>query len=200
MESKSKENKVGKKRGRGRPRIIPVELTIENKQSILDYIKQGMTPQEIAKEMSMSVTQVKKIYNRYSKEMEEVVELDRVDRIISSVIEKTVSPRESRVKKMHQLLNSTVDAIYENCMGDDGKLSPLDAGDFAMILKLLERDEQTIMASGRLQTTKKKNNDNRYFFNKEKMIKVDELNRQYNDTTENDVLVVENVIQEIEDI
>ena len=44
----------------------------------------------------------------------------------------------------------------------------MDSGDFAMILKLLERDEMTLMASGRLQTVKKKNNDSRYFFNKEK--------------------------------
>ena len=84
-------------------------------------------------------------------------------------------------------------------MDENGDLGPLDAGDFAMILKLLERDEQTMMASGRLQTVKKKNNDSRFFFNKEKMIKVDEMARQYKDNTEEDVLTVENVINEIEE-
>jgi len=67
-----------------------------------------------------------------------------------------------------------------------------------MILKLLERDEQTVMASGRLQTVKKKNNDSRYMFNKEKMIKTDELARQYDDTREEDILTVENVINDLE--
>ena len=100
---------------------------------------------------------------------------------------------------MHEMLNKTVEKIYDGCIDENGDLGPLDAGDFAMILKLLERDEQTMMASGRLQTVKKKNNDSRFFFNKEKMIKVDEMAHQYKDNTEEDVLTVENVINEIEE-
>ena len=184
--------------GRGRPKIIELELTTENKQAILDYIKQGMSLNDVAKELGTTIKQVRDVYNRYQKEAVEAVELDRVDKQVSKIIEMTVSPREQRIAKMHEMLNKTVDTIYQNCIGEDGELGPMDSGDFAMILKLLERDEMTLMASGRLQTVKKKNNDSRYMFNKEKMIKVDEMSKQYKDTSENDILTVEKVIEDIE--
>lgn len=184
---------------RGRPKIIELELTTENKQAILDYIKQGMSLNNVAKELNTTIRQVRNVYNRYNKEASLAVELDRVDNQISKIIEMTVSPREHRIEKMHEMLNKTVDDIYKRCIGESGELGPLDSGDFSMILKLLERDEDTIMASGRLQTVKKKNNDSRFMFNKEKMIKVDEMNKQYKDTSENDILIVEKAIKDIEE-
>jgi hypothetical protein len=184
--------------GRGRPKIIELELTTENKQAILDYIKQGYDLKEVAKELGTSIKQVRYVYSRFYKEAVESVELERVDKQISKIIEMTVNPREGRIARMHEMLNKTVDTIYESCIGEDGELGPMDSGDFAMILKLLERDEMTLMASGRLQTVKKKNNDSRYMFNKEKMIKVDEMSKQYKDTSESDILTVEKAIDDIE--
>jgi transposase-like protein len=184
---------------RGRPVLPDIELNSENKQAILDYIKQGYSVNDIAKELNTSVKPVRKVYNRYIKEVEITVELDRVEKQVSKIIEMTVNPRENRIQKMHEMLNKTVDTIYENCIDEDGNLGAMDSGDFAMILKLLERDEQTIMATGRLQTVKQKNSDSRYMFNKEKMIKVDEMSKQYKDTTDNDILIVENAIKDIEE-
>ena len=77
---------------RGRPRLKEIELNTENKQAILDYIKQGYEIKDIAKELNTTVKPVRKVYNRYLKEVEEVVELDRVDKIISDIIETTVDP------------------------------------------------------------------------------------------------------------
>jgi hypothetical protein len=185
---------------RGRPKIIELELTIENKQSILDYIKQGYSLKDTAKALGTSIKQVRNVYNRYIKDAEEVIELNRVDDEISRIMEMTISPRKNRIDKMHEMLNKTVEDIYNRNIDEKtNEIKPLDSGDFSMILKLLEKDESTLLASGRLQTTKKKNNDSRYFFNKEKQIKVDELNRQYRDTTEKDILEVENVLKDIED-
>ena len=184
--------------GRGRPKLPEIELNMENKQAILDYIKQGYDVKDIAKELNTKIGPVRKIYNRFVKEVETTIELDRVDKMVNGIMEMTVDPRKDRITKMHEMLNKTVSTIYDNCKDEEGNLGAMDSGDFSMILKLLERDEQTIMASGRLQSVKKKNSDNRHFFNKEKMLKVDELNKQYKDTSESDILKVENVIDGIE--
>ena len=84
---------------RGRPKIIELELTTENKQAILDYIKQGYELKDVAKELNTTIKQVRSVYNRYIKEATEVVELDRMDAQISKIIELTVSPREIRIEK-----------------------------------------------------------------------------------------------------
>ena len=47
--------------GRGRPKIIELELTTENKQAILDYIKQGMSLLKIKDGVDFYQTE-KKVY------------------------------------------------------------------------------------------------------------------------------------------
>ena len=85
---------------RGRPKIIELELTTENKQAILDYIKQGYELKDVAKELNTTIKQVRSVYNRYIKEATEVVELDSCsDAQIMKIIELTVSPREIRIEK-----------------------------------------------------------------------------------------------------
>lgn len=96
------------------------------------------------------------------------------------------------------MLNTTVQHIYDRSLDEDGNLGPLDSGDYALILKLLKEDEATLMSAGRLQTVKKKNHDNKHMFNKDKLLRIDELKRQYDDNTEDDVLLVESVIEDIE--
>ena len=59
--------------GRGRPKIIELELTIENKQAILDYINQGYDLKETAKALKTSIAQVRGVYNRYIKEAKQVI-------------------------------------------------------------------------------------------------------------------------------
>lgn len=184
----------------GRPKLNELTLTTENRQAILDYISQGMNIKEIAREMKVSMASIKPVFNRFKREVEGILEQDRQDNYINELIESTVKPRQGRIDKMHELLNKTVDTIYENSKDEDGVISALDSGDYALILKLLERDENTIMATGRLQTVKKKNTDSRFFFNKEKLLKVDELNSKSKDVGEEDILIVSNIIKEIEDL
>lgn len=184
--------------GRGRPKIVELDLTLENKQAILDYIHQGCSLKETAAALKTTIKQVRSVYNRFIKDAEEVIELDRVDTAISEIIEMTVMPRKNRVDKMNELLNMTVESIYDKYKNDDGTFEPMSNGDFTMIMKLLKEDEATVLSSGRLQNKKKKDKDSKYFFNKEKQIKVDEMNKQYKDTTEKDILEVENVLKDIE--
>jgi len=131
MGKSSTGGKSGGKSGgkRGRPKLPVFELTTEHKQAILDYIKQGKSINEVAQELGTTISQIKKIYNRYLNEASESIELDRVDMVISRIIETTVSPREARIAKMHEMLNRTVDKIYESSMDENGELQALDAGD-----------------------------------------------------------------------
>ena len=182
--------------GRGRPKVSEIEMTTENKTAVLNYIKQGMTDQEIATEMRAPVAQIRLIYNQYIKDAEAYMELDRVGKMVDDIIENTIKPRNDRISKMHEMLNNTVDALYARYKEDE---DGLDSGDFAMILKLLERDEQTVMAAGRLHSVKSKASDTNHHINRDKIIKLDEMRKKYDDLSEEDVLLVEDVIREIED-
>lgn len=176
-----------------------VPLTLNEQQAVLDYVKQGRTLKFVATALDSYQNRIEPVYNRYLKDALEAIELDRADEELQKVLKLSITPRERRIEQMHEMLNKTIDDIYDKNLDEDGNFLSLDSGDFALILKLLERDEQHIMSAGRLYNVKKKNNDSRFMYNKEKQIKVDEMNKKYEDNKDDAVMLVQSIVDEIED-